>query len=129
MGDEMSEELKPCPFCRSTDVHVENKDLFYWGECCACGATSRDFRLRDKFINREQGVEGASNYWNSRPVEDALAAERASLKSQRDELIEVGEDFLSSFYDQSMGRSIDRKFAEWQLLIARIREEENHDAA
>ena len=56
-------------------------------------------------------------------------AEVARLKAQRDELIEVGEEFLSSFYDQSMGRSIDRKFAEWQLLIARIREGENHDAA
>ena len=58
---------------------------------------------------------------------DHLTTERDRYKAERDELIQAGEEFLSSFYDQSMGRSIDRKFAEWQLLIARIREEEKEE--
>lgn len=39
----MSEELKPCPFCGSTDIDIVRCDdgccgaLIRWFECCSCG--------------------------------------------------------------------------------------------
>lgn len=71
----MSEELKPCPFCESkrvkyvknsfmaSDVAVECQEVDCGGQSSYC-------------LDEEQAAE----YWNHRPVEDAL---RAELK-QRD---------------------------------------------
>ena len=39
-----SEELKPCPFCGSTDIRIKNISLAsstrlpFWAHCASCGA-------------------------------------------------------------------------------------------
>ena len=65
----MSEELKPCPFCGGTDVHVNTRNVpfvhqpFYYVECVYC------------YITQPRHDEQARDKWNARPIEDQLRAE------------------------------------------------------
>lgn len=60
----MIDELKPCPFCASTDVkEYMDKSI----HCRQCGA--------------ESGVD-----WNTRPLEDAKDAEIARLTAEIEQL-------------------------------------------
>jgi hypothetical protein len=64
-GGEMSDELKPCPFCgEKAEIRVKQwidgegyPDKLVWVECPDCGDTHRP------------------DNWNTRPIEDALRAE------------------------------------------------------
>ncbi len=58
----MTDELKPCPFCGSTDLEVMDIDQGY--AAIACG-------LCDAFGPMGLGGEGASAEWNQRVFEDA----------------------------------------------------------
>ena len=61
----MSEELKPCPFCPSpTDVRLTADDAFWAVVFCSCGAHGAPSPDEDKAVE----------YWNTRPIEDALRA-------------------------------------------------------
>lgn len=56
------ETLEPCPFCRCEDIEI---DIALYGVCyycMECGAESR----------RGKNSQEAAEYWNSRPIEDAL---------------------------------------------------------
>jgi len=61
----MSEELKPCPFCGEP---VEFNKFAEKVVCEDCGATIY------------------SDYWNTRPIEDALNARIAELEGKIDQL-------------------------------------------
>lgn len=68
----MSDELKPCPFCGNNDVFIElNTDaLVYVITCSKCLFTI-------PWVNKEMLIER----WNTRPLEDALAAILAVSKA------------------------------------------------
>ena len=64
-GGKMS-ELKPCPFCGSSNVATEKSlDLAYCDNCCA---------------------ESNDDVWNTRPIEDALNKRIAELEGKIDQL-------------------------------------------
>ena len=65
-GVEMSEILRPCPFCGSADIRTEpGINLNYCDKCSA-----------------EANIE----HWNTRPIEDALRARIAELEEEIDQL-------------------------------------------
>lgn len=61
----MSEKLRPCPFCRSTDVHVEHVygGGFFQVECDNCGATGPSYEVRRKY-GKDWPREAAIRAWN-----------------------------------------------------------------
>jgi len=62
--EEMSEELRPCPFCGGTKICTEKGiNLNYCDNCSA-----------------ESNVE----HWNTRPIEDALTTRIAELEAEID---------------------------------------------
>ena len=63
MSDELIRELKPCPFCGSTDIVSNYGGLLYCKNCW---------------------IESTKLGWNTRPLEDKLEAEVAELKPYRD---------------------------------------------
>lgn len=63
----MSEELKPCPFCKHTKTKIYrslNEDK-YIVECTRCGCRTGTC----------YGEQNAIIVWNTRPIEDALREE------------------------------------------------------
>lgn len=76
----MSDELKPCPFCKSVDVCIEVDGNFALGKCNNCGATSAIFRL-DTSFDPLQRIAGARMKWNERPIEDELRKRAEAAKS------------------------------------------------
>ncbi len=62
----MSEPLKPCPFCEG-EVTLDHDGNTQWISCTKCSYESC-------FI--------VDNFWNTRPIEDALRDEIAVLKSK-----------------------------------------------
>ena len=75
----MSDELKACPFCGKSDIHIEQKGTFFWCECYDCGAISREHHTLPG-VNVLQSEDIARGYWNQRPLEDALHARIAELE-------------------------------------------------
>lgn len=84
----MSEELKPCPFCGRGAVGIRFPKVMksephrYEGYCMICnGSSSLDF---------EEST--AVTHWNTRPIEDALKAELAKLRTENADLLrQLGE--------------------------------------
>lgn len=69
----MNIELKPCPFCGRTDIHIEPNGIGDYSVVCGheltgCGASTSDYRCESE----EQAVER----WNRRMVERELEALR-----------------------------------------------------
>ena len=71
----MSEELKPCPFCGSTETRT-NYALLPEVICLGCDAT----------IDTGYEMDDAIKLWNTRPIEDALQARIAELEWNNSEL-------------------------------------------
>lgn len=70
----MTEELKPCPFCGMNTVLGEDDsglDQYYCGNPMCHVSVITDSRC-----------DNAWKTWNTRPIEDALRAERDALKSE-----------------------------------------------
>lgn len=76
----MIDELKACPFCGKSDIHIEQKGTFFWCECYDCGAISREHHTLPG-VNVLQSENIARGYWNQRPLEDALHARIAELEA------------------------------------------------
>ena len=62
----MEIELKPCPFCGSTDIRIATFED-QWA-CCACPDCERNVRT-------DKSVGEAVKIWNTRPEEDILNAQ------------------------------------------------------
>jgi hypothetical protein len=64
MSDNVSKEIKPCPFCGGTNIHVREGSTFKWvqPECMDCGATSGEVRLKaeDHYVVWNTRFEQAS---------------------------------------------------------------------
>ncbi len=72
----MSEELKPCPFCGSSGAILDeplNEDEYG----CFCNALCGAIGPCDE--DGEKAVE----FWNTRPIEDALRARIAELEEKQ----------------------------------------------
>jgi len=78
-------ELKKCPFCGKSDIHIEQKGTFFWCECYDCGAISREHHTLPG-VNVLQSEDIARGYWNQRPLEDALHARIAELEAEIERL-------------------------------------------
>lgn len=48
--------LKPCPFCRSTDLYDHEQEGIAWIECCDCNAEGPT----------TESIDDAVNAWNNR---------------------------------------------------------------
>lgn len=68
----MSDDLKPCPWCRGTNLVLDTFGLGWFVSCenNACSAQGPDKDTRAEAIVA----------WNTRPVEDKLRAEVARLR-------------------------------------------------
>ena len=76
----MSDELKPCPKCKSTDLTYEiwpDNSFVPLRVMCKTCQYSPDWW--------EDTREDAARYWNTRPLEDELRAEAASGERWADE--------------------------------------------
>jgi len=81
------EELKPCPFCGSTNIR-KNFGIFPELFCSECEAT----------IYAYDNYEDLDKSWNTRPLEDALQARIAELE-ERLRLVPISEqkpEFINS---------------------------------
>lgn len=75
----MSEELKPCPFCREVpSLELKHELSLYKGciTCPKCGVSIEMF-----FETKRECVEDILAIWNSRPIEDALRARVEELEA------------------------------------------------
>lgn len=73
----MSEELRPCPFCGSTESD-EVADNCY-------------LQLTDWIGDKRPPQAEIEKRWNTRPIEDALTARIAELEGFIGQLIEAGD--------------------------------------
>ena len=64
-------EIKPCPFCGSTDIKLHDEiSHAVWCQECFAEMPSID-------------IESAVELWNTRPIEDALNARIAELEEKQ----------------------------------------------
>ena len=84
----MMDELKPCPFCGSRSTLRRNYTIGannpgYIVQCIMCGISTP----------QKMGEEMSSYYWNTRPIEEKLRAERDAaverLQEYRDDTAKV----------------------------------------
>ena len=67
-------EIKPCPFCGSTDIKLHDEiSHAVWCQECFAEMPSID-------------IESAVELWNTRPIEDELRARIAELEAESDQL-------------------------------------------
>jgi Lar family restriction alleviation protein len=67
-------ELKPCPFCGSTDIKLHDEiSHAVWCQECFAEVPSID-------------IESAIKLWNTRPIEDALTARIAELEAENEKI-------------------------------------------
>lgn len=76
-------ELKACPFC-GQEHEIEEATDIHWGMCkgIVCGYKV----LRQAFSDKE--LEAMIQFWNTRPLEDALQAKLDRLEKACDEMID-----------------------------------------
>lgn len=90
----MNEELKACPKCGSSDVDWMGRGKEIEIKCHACQLSYRQKRLR---ISHNELLEIMIKKWNTRPLEDALTAERDAL-AEKLELAETTIDTILRFH-------------------------------
>lgn len=82
----MSEKLKRCPFCGSTDIR-ECFGIFPELFCGECEATIYEYDIREDLIK----------LWNTRPIEDELNKRIAELEAELN-LLKQERDFWNEVY-------------------------------
>ena len=110
-------ELKPCPFCGSSNVATEKSlDLAYCDNCCA---------------------ESNDDVWNTRPIEDALNKRIAELEAAQKEALSLLPELERGHYycddcwyscpkavdgccDESRGDECDCGADDYNALLAKI---------
>jgi len=84
------EELKPCPFCGSTNIR-KNFGIFPELFCSECEAT----------IYAYDNYEDLDKSWNTRPLEDALQARIAELEEQ---LLKVSKEYAEMSFARRVNK-------------------------
>lgn len=88
----MSEELKPCPFCGSTDLYVVQARIEEYHSVepeISCKKCRYTIKLKELTIAVDESPEtnadwwdrGTAKKWNTRPAEDALKEKLHSVKA------------------------------------------------
>ena len=93
----MSDELKACPFCGSLSVRegCDTPDAkWHYVECDDCHATSK----------ADLGVSGATENWNTRPIEDALRAQHVAEMEAKVEALEWRDKEICTLRKQLDGK-------------------------
>lgn len=78
-------DLKPCPIpsCGGMGSYEETEDGDHYVECVDCGYCGKSF----------MSFDAAVDWWNTRPIEDALRAEVVELKCEAAMLKESTEQY------------------------------------
>ena len=79
----MTIELKPCPFCGSTETHIADDLVVFGGACLNCGSTS----------SVSSYESGAAEEWNRRAELADAQAEIAKLRGAL-ETLETGAHYV-----------------------------------
>ena len=101
----MSEELRPCPFCKSDNTTLDYYEISGPQElgtivvCNDCGASAKSI-----------------DDWNTRPIEDALNARIAARDALIERLVEVGNDIVEEAQVQEP--DVQELRDNWRVLIA-----------
>lgn len=89
-------ELRPCPRCKEAlrlsvqtnhEFYGADESLYFFVLCSACGHSSHS----------EYSREEAIKDWNTRPIEDAQAAEIERLKADNARMMEAIDNVLRGF--------------------------------
>ena len=109
MSGELKVEWRGCPICNGEMEWLDN-ELDSSFVCQKCGYFT-DF---DGFTTKEEMLE----WWNTRPLEDALRAERDAAVSMVERLIEAGQlmmmAYSAPYYDHIAPReNFNALIAEW----------------
>ena len=77
-------ELKPCPFCGGTEIHIGPMDSPSAWECWVVGCNNCDCPLDVDSVKVELGTpEKAAAAWNTRATDANLAALQAEIEALR----------------------------------------------
>lgn len=77
-------ELKPCPFCGGTEIHIGPMDQPSAWECWVVGCNNYDCPLDVDSVKVEFGTpENAAAAWNTRATDANLAALQAEIERLR----------------------------------------------
>ena len=120
--EEMMDELKPCPFCGSSKSTIEPVFGASFGTprfcviCSDCGADSQV----------DLGLSGATECWNTRPIEDELRARVAELEVKLsgagDEVMEIIAAALSGDCQKYLNYDLDgNRYCKWGIVEKDIR--------
>ena len=58
----MANNLKPCPFCNSTDIVIVRNKGYYTCRCEMCGVSTRPVDAD----NKDYAIEKSASLWNTR---------------------------------------------------------------
>lgn len=85
-------ELKPCPFCGGTEIHIGPMDPLGAWECWEVGCNNDDCPLEADSVKVALGTpEKAAAAWNTRATDANLAALQAEIEALRAEVAETRE--------------------------------------
>jgi len=106
-------ELRPCPFCgERVYIDYDYVELSCQQEietvvmCKECGAMSKPSAA---------GNLGADQYWNTRPIEDALQARIDELERRLINLTDAIEDFLNDVREKPAVEKIERAMNDYGM--------------
>jgi hypothetical protein len=130
MEDEMSEELRPCPFCGGKAI---TSTFFDWDDLEYMAFEVNDSESIDGEVTceNEHCINGwylSPKDWNTRPIEDALNARIAELKAFIDQLIEIGSwaitgmTITTSYSPGVLQDLAEKKSDDWYALIKNLEE-------
>ena len=105
-GDEMTDELKQCPFCKRKGEINDIPQTVVDGRNCGCWADNI-------FLTKDE--------WQSRPIEDALNARIAERDALIEKLIEVGNapvEYVRQFAGHTWKGALVTSSHDWQTLVA-----------
>lgn len=72
-------ELLPCPFCGSKDVHVEMDYRYFFVACHDCSIT----------ISNQDTLKEATDKWNDRALPESSEYQRGYLQAKKDILFNI----------------------------------------
>lgn len=102
----MTEKLKPCPFCGSNDVTVNDAYMHSYARCRVCGAEGGLRESHDEAAaawNSRTDAKGLVARLNvseeqvRRMVDEAVSAARNRRAIDRDELLKIAEELEAGY--------------------------------
>ena len=117
----MANELKPCPFCNSTDVSVNRSEItcMSWVSCTSCGLETPS----------ETGVtdEQAISYWNTRHAPPVEGLETFSVEMKRDYafmIVDPDGDYVTRSQAEAIIAAKDEKIHDMRFELLNLLDKE-----